>query len=321
MKDDQTVFLSAANPQARKTIPSHDPGSVKLDDKRKNFIPGIDVMAEDGPSDQCSNESMEKIAIPVVKKTTASASLHREAANREPDTQLQRIPESQTESAPPSSGATLDTVVETLPPASRPATTPATPVHPEIVQAQCHQPMHPDAAPPVMNETHAAQTPSASGMAQAYTEKIAQLQETASRQIVRAVQGSLGSQRSQVSLRLVPESLGHIVVRMTLENNLLSAQISAEKHATRALLEQNITALRSAFDDQGIRVERLTISKETLDAKQQDSAKNDSQSNRSSRHDPAGEDDRSGRRSSGERHSRRNNSYWKDRFTAMDYFQ
>lgn len=326
LQKNRTLLMATAARQPRNENQGTGTGVGKIEDKHKNYIHQLDVTLADEPSDQAADESSEKIPTPAVKqtavkKTDASQAPLRETGSRGPEIRLRRIPESQVESSTMMPRVNRESVGESSMAASRHAAPPASPAQPEIVSTHGQPLMNTDTAAALPAATRAEPAASASSMNQVYSEKIAQMQESVSRQIVRAVQGSLGSQRSQVNMRLVPESLGHIVVRMTLENNQLTTQISAEKHATRALLEQHIAALRSAFDDQGIRVERLTIAQDSLDSKQQDSAKNDSPSGQSGRSKPDTEDNRSGRDSSGGHQSRRNpNPHWKDRFTAMDYY-
>ena len=252
-----------------------------------------------------------------VSKKTVSASAFRNDA----EIPSRRNQEIQIESPPLSPRAARDPGVNEATALLRPAAPVVIPAQGEISPAPGYSPAGSDVAQVVMGESRPAQAPPEGSMAEVYAEKIEQWQETASRQIVRAVQGSLGSHRSQISLRLIPESLGHIVVRLTMEHNQLSTQISAEKHSTRLLLEQNLSTLRTAFAEQGIQVERLTIAKETLDSREQDSTKNDSPYSRSGRDHSNREETPAGRHSSGGRHSRPNSPGWKDYFNAMDYYQ
>ncbi|HQH74397.1 MAG TPA: hypothetical protein PK360_20140, partial [bacterium] len=216
LQKNQTLLMATAARQHRNENPATGTGGGKTEDKHKNFIHQIDVTIADEPSDQAADESAEKSATPAekqidVKKTDASMAPLRDTGSREPEIRLRRIPESQVESSSMMPRVNRESVAESSVAASRPAAPPASPAQPEIVSTHGQPLMNTDTAAATPVETRTEPAASASSMNQVYSEKIAQMQETVSRQIVRAVQGSLGSQRSQVNLRLVPESLGHIV--------------------------------------------------------------------------------------------------------------
>ena len=155
-----------------------------------------------------------------------------------------------------------------------------------------------------------------------YSEMEMKYEKTASQQIVRAVQGNISPERSHINIRLFPESLGQISVQLKMENGTLNAMITAQKESTRAMLEENLSVLRSAFDDQGLRVERLLVAKETWEGRQQqESGKDGRLAERWSRGN--GESNpRYGRegRGSGEKSPRNPAQPWKDQLTTMDYF-
>lgn len=158
-------------------------------------------------------------------------------------------------------------------------------------------------------------------MVQHYAEKVAEVQEAAARQIVRGVQGSIGSERSHITMRLVPESLGRIHIQMTMENGALTAQITALKEDTRVLLQQSVNSLRSAFEESGIKVDRLVINKDTLDLKQNDLGRQEESQDRSSKNRSSFEhrSGQNGQYNPG-RQSRQQNVTWSDRMTTTDYF-
>ncbi len=106
-------------------------------------------------------------------------------------------------------------------------------------------------------------------MGKVYAEQIAKLQESTSQQIVRSVQGSMGSERSHINLQLQPEHLGKVHIQLKIESGQLSAEITAMKSNTRELLQQSVQHLRSAFDDQGIKVDKIVI-RETHENRSQD---------------------------------------------------
>jgi hypothetical protein len=167
-----------------------------------------------------------------------------------------------------------------------------------------------------------ATTETQGSMAKEYVEQIQKYQEAASQQIVRAVQGSIGSGRSHISFHLVPESLGNITVQLKMESGVLSAHITAQHEQTRVMLEKGISSLRAAFDEQGIRVERLTVVKETTEYRPH--ADGEKEERQSGRYGKSGAETggRYGQGAKGEeqRNRQRDFPFWRDRMTTMDYF-
>lgn len=113
-----------------------------------------------------------------------------------------------------------------------------------------------------------AKAQSAASTQSAFQDRVDQAQ-AASEQIVRGVKSAIGSERSQVSIRLMPESLGRVSVQITMENGVVTASLTAQKEATRAMLETHLNTLRAALDDNNVKVERIVITRETADARSQ----------------------------------------------------
>ncbi|MGI6454266.1 MAG: flagellar hook-length control protein FliK [bacterium] len=158
-------------------------------------------------------------------------------------------------------------------------------------------------------------------MTKEYVEQIARLQEMTARQIVRTVHGSIGAERSHISLQLTPESMGRIFIQMTMNSGHLVAQIHAEKESTRLVLEKNMNLLRSSFDEQGIRVERLVIAKDTFDQNKQDLSRENPERSRQPRdesfHQQSGEQQGSHHRKN---QQRKGWDYWTEQLRTMNYF-
>jgi len=150
----------------------------------------------------------------------------------------------------------------------------------------------------------------APSMAKEYAEQIAKMQDAASQQIVRAVQGSMGSERSHIRLQLEPESLGRVHIQLKMESGALTAHIMAMKPETRAMLEQNISFLRTAFDDQGIKVERLVVAKEDANGRHENAREEDHSR-------PRGE---TSGRNGGTKQQKRGTSSWSGRYSSQEYF-
>jgi len=122
-------------------------------------------------------------------------------------------------------------------------------------------------------------------------------------------------------MHLVPESLGRIHVQMTMANGALTAQITAQKDSTQALLQQSVNSLRSAFEEQGIKVDRLVVNKDSLDLKQEDLGRHEDTQERSSKN-RSNFDQRTGHHGQNNNGKQSKSSYttWSDRMTATDYF-
>lgn len=157
-----------------------------------------------------------------------------------------------------------------------------------------------------------AMTPDAPQTNPEISERVAKTQEAMAQQIVRGIQGAIGSERSFVGIRLHPASLGRIYVQLTLDGSGLSAQITAQKESTRALLENNLSQLRASFEDQNIRVERMAVSRESLENRSQQDQQRQGQGRQQETDGRQQQSDSS----DGRRQSRRSNlwvDYWTPR--------
>jgi flagellar hook-length control protein FliK len=76
-----------------------------------------------------------------------------------------------------------------------------------------------------------------------------------------ATRGSLDLNSSTI-IKLAPEHLGQIEVKLTMNNGTLSAMITAETLAAKDALESNLSALRASLQNQGITVEKLTVNQQ-----------------------------------------------------------
>lgn len=65
---------------------------------------------------------------------------------------------------------------------------------------------------------------------------------------------------SEARIKLLPEALGSIDVKLTIQNGVLQAQFFAETQAGKDLLESNLSSLRNQLIAHGIQVEKLEIS-------------------------------------------------------------
>jgi flagellar hook-length control protein FliK len=65
---------------------------------------------------------------------------------------------------------------------------------------------------------------------------------------------------SEARIKLLPEALGSIDVKLSIQNGVLQAQFIAETQAGKELLESNLSSLRNQLIAHGIQVEKLEIS-------------------------------------------------------------
>lgn len=74
---------------------------------------------------------------------------------------------------------------------------------------------------------------------------------------------------SIVTVKLYPEELGELSIRMVMEGDQLKLQIQAQNQQVREILEQNFPRLRTAMEDQGVTVEDFQVSLGSSGAEEQ----------------------------------------------------
>lgn len=77
--------------------------------------------------------------------------------------------------------------------------------------------------------------------------------------IARGLQNAVQQKGGSVTLRLTPPQMGTVRIQLQMHNGTVNAQFHAETESTRALLNQQISHLRSALEQQGLTVERLGV--------------------------------------------------------------
>lgn len=65
---------------------------------------------------------------------------------------------------------------------------------------------------------------------------------------------------SEAKISLVPEHLGQLDVKISVQNGMITASFMAETAVAREMLENQLPQLRSALQQQGLQVERLIVS-------------------------------------------------------------
>lgn len=78
-------------------------------------------------------------------------------------------------------------------------------------------------------------------------------------QVIDQIKLSSGKELTSIEVMLNPERLGSVHVTVTAKNGILSAQIAAQNEQVKTALENQVTALKENFQNQGIKVEAVEI--------------------------------------------------------------
>jgi flagellar hook-length control protein FliK len=78
-------------------------------------------------------------------------------------------------------------------------------------------------------------------------------------QVVRGMELHIAGKASEMHLRLEPETLGEIGLRVRMDEGRLQAQIDVSHPSVKAALEGSLPQLREALAAEGIYVERLDV--------------------------------------------------------------
>jgi flagellar hook-length control protein FliK len=89
------------------------------------------------------------------------------------------------------------------------------------------------------------------------------------RQVENGIVAGLKTGRTALHLRLSPEDLGGIDLRLSTGAGGASVTLTAETQATSALLEQRLGELRQALQDAGVQVHTLNVGREQLSQQRQ----------------------------------------------------
>ncbi|WP_309121285.1 flagellar hook-length control protein FliK [Paenibacillus sp.] len=71
-----------------------------------------------------------------------------------------------------------------------------------------------------------------------------------------------GSLKAETVLKLMPEHLGQVEVKLSIANGQLTAAITTESAMAKEALESNLATLRSSLQSQGVTIERLVVSQQ-----------------------------------------------------------
>ena len=78
-------------------------------------------------------------------------------------------------------------------------------------------------------------------------------------QVTEKMRVMLGARKSEISLQLVPESLGRVRVKLTVTDGILTGRIVVQNDETRALIQSNIVKLQENLERQGIPVSKFLV--------------------------------------------------------------
>ena len=68
---------------------------------------------------------------------------------------------------------------------------------------------------------------------------------------------------TETVIRLVPEHLGQVEVKLSMQNGQLTATFTTETASAKDALESNLAILRSNLQSQGVAVDRLIVSQQS----------------------------------------------------------
>ena len=79
------------------------------------------------------------------------------------------------------------------------------------------------------------------------------------RQVVEQIKVTTTQQLSSIEVMLNPENLGKVHVAVTAKQGIVTAQLTAQNEQVKAALENQMTALKEHFNNQGVKVESVEI--------------------------------------------------------------
>ncbi len=88
--------------------------------------------------------------------------------------------------------------------------------------------------------------------------------------ITEEIKLTLDKNKSEITIKLQPETLGRLTVKINSENGLMNASFFAENDKARIMIENNMTELKKSLEKQGIQVQNLTV---TVDQNQDELSK------------------------------------------------
>ncbi|HSQ76419.1 MAG TPA: flagellar hook-length control protein FliK, partial [Bacteroidota bacterium] len=88
----------------------------------------------------------------------------------------------------------------------------------------------------------------------------AETAQSVANQVIRGFTLQMGGDRSELHVKLEPESLGEVVLHVRMEDGKMQAQIDVSQAGVKAALENALPQLRLSLNERGIDVQRLDVS-------------------------------------------------------------
>ena len=116
---------------------------------------------------------------------------------------------------------------------------------------------------------------------------------------------ALASQKGgSLTIRLDPPSLGQVMIRMSVSNGVVQAELHASNSAGRVVMERGLETLRASLESRGLSVERLSVqaatgSSESLSTRSDSNTQDDGQQQTDKDEQEDGRQDAAGRESRG----------------------
>jgi flagellar hook-length control protein FliK len=79
-------------------------------------------------------------------------------------------------------------------------------------------------------------------------------------QVIKEIGMQVNGQVSEMRMRLEPDTLGEVVLKVRMENGNMNAQIDVQQASVKAVLESSLPQLKVALAEHGIDVQRLDVS-------------------------------------------------------------
>jgi flagellar hook-length control protein FliK len=79
-------------------------------------------------------------------------------------------------------------------------------------------------------------------------------------QVTEKLEVSLFDNKSEMVIKLKPNDLGNVTVKITIENGVMNAKFLAESIKVKEALESNLNNLKESLKDQGLNVQDLNVS-------------------------------------------------------------
>lgn len=77
--------------------------------------------------------------------------------------------------------------------------------------------------------------------------------------VMEEVKISLGQNKTQMQIKLYPETLGKLTIKLSSENGVMNASFFAENDKAKLIIESQMAELRKILESQGIQVQNLSV--------------------------------------------------------------